>query len=133
MTHRHHPWLKGRDPEFAQPSLKPGIGYDFMHEVASVMLQYPIPGEGDVPVTLAHGKIQLPLGRYLRQKLRLMIGREQKAPPNEKQSAEMRDLYLAALKDPSFISIKQTLTKLDDQTVLNMEARAAIFKKRLSL
>lgn len=133
MTHRHHPWLQGRDPEFAQMSLKPGIGYGFMHEVASTLLQYDYLGEGDVPVTLSHGKTQRLLGRYLRKKLRLMMGRDEKAPRNVEQEEEMRSLYIHSLKDPQFVTIKDTLTKMDDGKVASMEARAAIFKKRQTL
>jgi len=133
MTHRHHPWLNGRDPEFAQMSLKPGIGYAFMHEVASTLLAHDYLGEGDVPVTLSHGKTQRLLGRYLRKKLRLMLGRDEKAIPDVKKQKEMRDLYMASLKDPQFVSIKNTLTEMDAGRVASMEARAEIFKKRGSL
>lgn len=133
MTHRHHPWLQGRDPEFARMSLKPGLGYDFMHEVASTLLQYDYLGQGDVPVTLAHGKTQRLLGRYLRKKLRVMLGRDEKAIPDEKQKEEMRVLYMAALKDPQFVSIKSVLTALDDGRVASIEARAKIFAQRKTL
>lgn len=133
MTHRHHPWLQGRDPEFAQMSLKPGIGYGFMHEVASALLQYDYLGEGDVPVTLAHGKTQRLLGRYLRRKLRVMIGRDEKALPDEKRKEEMRSLYLASLKDPQFVSIKKVFVDQDTPRVISMEAREKIFKQRKKL
>lgn len=133
MTHRHHPWLNGRDPEFAQMSLKPGIGYDFMHEVASTLLQYDYLGEGDVPVTLSHGKTQRILGRYLRKKLRAMMGRDEKAPPNVVQEKEVRDLYVASLKNPQFVSIKTVLTAQSDGLVASQEARAKIFAKRKTL
>lgn len=133
MTHRHHPWLKGRDPEFASMSLKPGIGYGFMHEVASTLLQYDYLGEGDVPVTLSHGKTQRLLGRYLRKSLRRMIGRDEKAPRNVEKEREMLDLYVASLKNPEFVSIKTVLTEMDAGRVASMEARAKIFDKRKTL
>lgn len=74
--------LEGRRPEFARMSLRPGIGYSAMHEVASELLSidYNLP---DVPTVLAHGKRNMPLGRYLRRNLRKMMGRDEKAPPQE--------------------------------------------------
>lgn len=137
MTHRLHPWLKGRDPEFAQMSLKPGLGYDMMHEVASTLMQFNSERscEGDVPVTLAHGKTQMPLGRYLRAKLRLMSGLGDSVPDEVKlaNQKKMHALYTDALRDPAFVSIKDVLTAVDDGKVAAMEARSRIFKKRNTL
>lgn len=137
MTHRHHPWLNGRDPEFARMSLKPGLGYDMMFEVASTLMQFNCEAscEGDVPVTLAHGKTQMPLGRYLRAKLRLMSGLGDKVPEavSRANTQKLHTLYKDALRDPSFVSIATHLSAMDDGAVANMEAKARIFKKRNSL
>lgn len=111
MTKRQDPRLLGREPEFARMSLKPGIGADFMHEVASTMLTHDLDQtEGDVPVSLRHGSRQLPLGRYLRKKLRVAIGRDEKTPQHiiDEQNALMQDVYLRHKSDPDFISIKRS-------------------------
>lgn len=136
MTHRHHPWLEGRDPEFARMSLKPGLGYDFLHEIASTMMQFNLElSEADVPVSLAHGKKQLPLGRYLRKNLRKLIGRDEKAPAHvtDQLSQEMRYVYQNMLETKSHTYIGEALSAVDDGKVAAAEARAKIFKKRTSL
>lgn len=71
--------LSGRHPEFARMSLRPGIGADAMWSVASEMMRY----DASVPVALGRGRKKWPLGRYLRNKLKEMTGREEGATPEE--------------------------------------------------
>lgn len=76
-------------------SLRPGIGLGMMHELASTLLQHKLDEKMiDVPLSLQHGKIQYPLGRYLRRKLRTFIGRPPNAPPEtmEEQQKELQAL-----------------------------------------
>lgn len=81
MTCRDDIRLQGRHPEFARMSLRPGIGADAMADVASTLLQYDLHKKLlDVPPFLRHNRNLLPLGRYLRQRLRKQIGRDAKAP-----------------------------------------------------
>lgn len=81
MTHRLDTRLGGRHPEFARMSLNPGIGADAMHNVASDMMRWDLENTlQDVPFGLRYGRRVLPLGRYLRGKLRKAIGREENAP-----------------------------------------------------
>lgn len=69
--------LEGRHPEFSRMSLKPGIGAPALEKILDIMtspqgaclLQH-----GDVPYVLRHGSKILPLGRYMRSKLREMYG-----------------------------------------------------------
>lgn len=86
--------LNGRKPEFARMSLKPGIGASMMDEVASILLQMDESDLEDVPTSLRHNGRLMPLGRYLRQQLRLRIGRDKKSPTSilEKRKEEMRPL-----------------------------------------
>lgn len=70
MTQHSDIRLRGRHPEFTRMSLKPGIGADAMWNVASEILKYDLDQARDVPLTLRHGSKELPLGRYLRNKLR---------------------------------------------------------------
>lgn len=68
MTHRDDLRLRGREPEFARMSLNPGIGADAMWAVASEMIKY---NRKKAPMVLEFGKSKkLPLGRYLRGKLK---------------------------------------------------------------
>lgn len=136
MTMRDDPRLRGRYPEFARMSLKPGIGADAMHEVADVVMRYNIgDNTGDVPSTLRHGMRELPLGRYLRKKLRVMVGKDEKAPATAmaEMEAELLPLRLAAKKDEKVPSFKAHLINANRGRVQSMEGKVKLFKKRRSL
>lgn len=116
-------------------SRKPGLGYDFMHEVASTILA--LPGEKigtDVPTTLQHGTRTLPLGRYLTRRLRTLTGRDEKAPQAklDEIKEELRPLREAAFDNSR--SFKEEVVKDGDQAVLNAETKSKIFgQKRKTL
>lgn len=76
LTKADDPRLEGRHPEFARMSLKPGIGANFVPEIADVQLRYNDKGE-EVPFGLRHGPKIMPLGRYLVRKLRVQSGRSE--------------------------------------------------------
>lgn len=99
MTAADDKRLLGRPPEFALMSKKPGLGADFMHEVGSELLKHGLDERlVDVPTGLRHGRRVLPLGRYLRRRLRKVIGRDEATPQSEleKSKEEMRPLFKAA-------------------------------------
>ena len=101
LTKDDDPRLEGRRPEFARMSLRPGIGLGMMHDLASVLLEHNLDERMvDVPLSLAHGKQQFPLGRYLRRKLRTFIGRPENAPPEalKQQHDQLQPLRDAAFK-----------------------------------
>lgn len=138
MTKADDPRLLGRHPEFCRMSLRPGIGADMMHEVASTLMQFNLEDrQADVPVSLAHGTRKLPLGRYLRRKLRSYVGKAEEAPEVviAALAEEVRPLYEAAKDaangngDLSRLYFKNALIDADNQAVLNMETRQRIFKK----
>lgn len=125
--------LKGRHPEFARMSLKPGIGSDAMWQVASDMIRFRLDGREDVPYALAHGKRELPLGRHLMGKLRERIGRDAKAP---EAVLHKMDEILLPVREAAFNasrSFKEAIVESNAQTIANMEARALIQKQRKSL
>lgn len=74
LTRKDDPRLNGRHPEFARMSNRPGIGADAMRLLAqSLHTDFgldEIISTGDVPTHLKMGKKTLPIGRYLRKKLR---------------------------------------------------------------
>lgn len=136
MTGKDDERLRGRHPEFARMSLRPGIGADATHDIASTLIQFRLDEtQADVPVSLRHGNKMLPLGRYLRRKIRKYIGQDEKAPQQviDAQQAEVRVLYESALRDPTFVSIKTALVDADKQKVLTMEAKQRIHKKEKPL
>ena len=77
MTAADDTRLKGRYPEFARMSLRPGIGYGALSEVANTLCAYDLDRRlVDVPSALRHGAKEYPLGRYLQRNLREIIGRD---------------------------------------------------------
>lgn len=132
MTSKDDPRLEGRHPEFGRMSLKPGIGADAMFEVASVLLQYGLDEAADVPLALAHGRKELPLGRYLRRRLREAIGRDGKVSQAamDEISREMHAVRLAARGDAEDPSVKSHLMRVMSQRVANFEGRQKLFGKQ---
>lgn len=122
-----------RQPEFCRMSLRPGIGVDGMWDVASKLMEHGLDEVmADVPSALTHGRVNYPIGRYLRGKLREMVGRDKKAPPEalEAIKAELSPLRQAAF-DASR-SFKDALVSASEGRRLNMKVRSEIFKRRKS-
>lgn len=126
--------LLGRHPEFARMSLKPGIGADFMHEVASTVLEFNIVElQGDVPSSLKHGSRNLPLGNYLTRKLRKLVGQDEKAPQStiNKVKEALQPMRETAFENSR--SFKQEVIDANSQKVLNAETKRKIFKQKRKL
>jgi len=99
MTRPDDPRLEGRFPEFCRMSNRPGIGADLMDDLASTILENPNADDlEDVPTSLRHGSRCMPLGKYLRRRLRVRIGMDEKAPQITLDRAEekLRPLRLLA-------------------------------------
>lgn len=135
MTRRNDDRLVGRHPEFARMSNRPGIGSDALWEIASELMRYePLDdriSQGDVPVALRHGGKQLPLGRYLRKKLRVLIGREGLAPDVaiQKIEEELYPLRLAARSSAEAPSLARQMAIANAGAVANFEARQKLQRK----
>lgn len=119
-------------------SLKPGIGKDFMHEVASQLMTYDLDEKlADVPNVLRHASVgkKMPLGRYLRGNLREMIGKDKNATEAGLQEylSEMRALQDAARVDTEAPTLKAQILKRYGQKIASLEAKSKIFKQRSSL
>lgn len=126
---KDHTDLRGRYPERAWMSRKPGIGADFMHEVGSTLMEFNLEEMPDVPSALRQGSRIMPLGRYLRRHLRKVVGREPEAPQVTLDEAKAR---LQALRDTAFEnseSFKETVIRAADGKVARMEALAKIYRK----
>lgn len=140
LTNKNDPkvqeWLKGRHPEFARMSLKPGIGATAAEDIRD-SLQGLLPDD-DVPMALKHGRRSWPLGRYLRSKVRQAFGMEETGTPKEalsKLSKEMSDLYEAYLDKPEnhSKSFKTFLNDMNHQKILNREKKWKLYKSKGSL
>jgi hypothetical protein len=126
--------LEGRLPEFARMSLKPGIGHDMMHDLAHKLMDLNLDEKLlDVPTTLAHGTSEYPLGRYLRKKLRKMIGRDEKTPEKslEAYKEKLRPMRKAAfLASASFAS---EILEASKGRRIQIEAKQRRFSKKARL
>lgn len=132
MTRTDDPRLEGRWPEFARMSLRPGIGYGALHEVAHALLDDRLDGLlQDVPTSL-RGK---PLGRYLRRNLRIMMGYAPEAPQvvRDTQVARLLNLSEDGQSNPENVSLKSQVVEATKQKALNMETRQKIYTKRRAL
>lgn len=141
LTGRDDERLDGRFPEFARMSLRPGIGHGVLQHVAGVLVGHGLDESAlDVPSVLRHGKKLMPLGRYLRRKLRVMIGRDEACPQEviDELQAEMRDLRERVSRDlshPTMAKFKKEAIKnaiIDANMGLKwqVEAREGLRKRR---
>lgn len=134
MTHPDDSRLNGRHPEFARMSNRPGLGYHALHELASEMLRLNLDtSQTDVPVSLRHGSRELPLGRYLRKKLRLMIGKDEKTPQAALKKIEEEMLPVRWRARDNKKSFKVQLVEENKGKIDSLKSRTEIFKQRKSL
>lgn len=71
-------YADGRVAEFIRMSMRPGIGRYAADVISGAFAKSPawvsyVQSTGDVPTSLRHGRVLLPLGRYLRGKIRDVI------------------------------------------------------------
>lgn len=141
MTKVDDPRLKGRHPEFARMSLRPGIGAWAMDEIAHSLMRYKLDEKlADVPESLRHGAKLMPLGRYLRRRLRERIGRDPGCPESvlEEMAKEMQPLSRVEERYSKVFGqtfkrsylVKEDVVAAGAQAALNQEARAKINKGR---
>lgn len=129
-------------PPFARMSLRPGIGGDAMHEIASIHLQY-AEDSIDVVTSLRHGTRLMPLGRYLTRRLRTLTGRDPATPPArlKEMSDALLDVRMAAeavTSSPGFhrfrnLAIKSLLIERDKGKIQSIEARQRLYKRKTHL
>lgn len=125
-------------PEFQRMSLRPGIGAWAMKDVANSLndsfgASY-INEVGDVPVVLRHGKAKLlPLGRYLRRRLRDEMGFDEIG--GQERSMAARRAEMSALREAygSSKAFEAAKPFVDWSAGDSLEARQRIWKKKGSL
>lgn len=119
-------------PEYTRMSLRPGLGHDAMYDVAHVLMHHEYDFE-DVPVALQHGQKKSPLGRYLRKKLRKMVGRDEKCPETvlDKIKEELQPLRQVAFQNST--SLKKELLEKNKTKRLSFLQRKHIHRQGRSL
>lgn len=147
MTSKDDPRLDGRHPEFTRMSLKPGIGADAVADIADALFQ---PGvmerilsTGDVPHSLRIGGKHMPLGRYLRAKLRDAIGMTDgwRDAYKEAKSDHLRSLFYLSQDNPKIQAFYDALrnttvpesSEQREQRLKNFNARTKLHEQRKKL
>lgn len=142
MTAKDDARLQGKHPEFARMSLRPGIGALSVVQVAQALQNRhgwdEISRTGDVPLSLRHGRKDMPLGRYLRVKLREAMEWEDTSSrdnPEEtfRKSAELLVMYQNWLIDPKGPSPREVLESQTEQRRINRETMQRIWSKKGAL
>lgn len=141
MTRRDDPRLDGREPEFALPSRKPGIGRLAIAQIASRYLDLDLDlTESDVPVTLRHGGKEWPLGRQARKWFRLYLAGgngEGKAPElaDPLQSVpEIAEVFASKITlEAKETFLKNWLLDAGAQSIRKLKAREKIYRKKETL
>lgn len=128
--------LNGRWPEFSRMSNRPGLGVSALWEVADTLMKFNLEtSQPDVPSALQHGRRKLPLGRFLRGKLREMVGKDVKAPDETlaEMAEQLSELYSSASSAPSSVRrelFKALIQEDGDQERANFYAKVKIHKPR---
>lgn len=94
--------------------------------------------QADVPSALRHGNKILPLGRYLRRKLRVMLGKDSNAPPEtlaviKEELRKLQEISWSSEETGQFKPVSQVYKEINAQKLTNLETRQRIFKQRKSL
>lgn len=130
LTSPHDDRLKGRHPEFARMSNRPGLGFD----AAELILKADVHLEkrGDVaPMIRAGGKL-MPLGRYIRRHMRIMNGGDGTAPQStlNAMAEELLPLLEASKHDPQNFTLKKQIISAARGRIESMKAKAEMFNSR---
>lgn len=135
LTRKDDPRLGGRHPEFARMSNRPGIGAGAMALLANQLScdagLDDIIRNGDVPTHLKMGRKTLPLGRYLRKKLREELGMPEgwnekaKEKFTAEESAKLQALWRSkgGGQGDSTLTLKQTLIDKWEGKIRSIEWR----------
>lgn len=136
MTKADDPRLKGRFPEFCRMSLHPGIGALAVPALGAELTTEvgcrEVTVVGDVPASYGVGRQSMPLGRYLRRKLREEVGFETSGA-QDKPSA-VRAAELRALCERDGVAATLAARQMKDEARMNqVEGKARIWSKKGSL
>lgn len=139
LTAKDDTRLRGREPEFSRMSRRPGIGFGAMEDIASTLLEIEDYRElVDVPTELRTEGRKLPIGRYLRRRLRILMGRSPDTPEvvRAQMALELQDVYENSRKAPQGFrqaEFKRLAVEKSEGQFRNFEARRAIFKQEKKL
>lgn len=139
MTKPNDPRLEGREPEFALMSKGIGRGYlDVIQKYWGNYIHEYLRENEDVPKSLLHGERELPLGRYMVDKLRerfgvLEIVRAKNKRKAQERLQDMRYDGANPKKDENGQTIGYKVLAERDQRILNKSTLRVIKKKERKL
>lgn len=137
LTRTDDPRLNGRWPEFARMSLRPGIGRGILPAVAQSLIDFNLDQtQADVPGSLRHGRLELPLGRYLKSNLRKIVNGQEKTPDAVLEQIfkeKVLPLLEAARRDSSAPSLKQQVLKASQGSRLRIIGRSKLYKQKRTI
>lgn len=122
-----------RYPEFTRMSLKPGIGLGAMDEVASSIMAHKLADSCDVPSGLRHGSRIYPLGRYLRNALRVRVGHDEGAHPATIAQLEEAVREVREYAFENSVSFASALVERSEGSRASIAARHSIYKSRRTI
>lgn len=126
--------LAGRHPEFSRQSRRPGVGAFAVAQMVQLVNQYCDPHElHDVPnhILVAAGK-QQPLGRYMRNKLRLALGLPEGAPEDVLREAwEEQVLPMWKVAKEMGVSLSQAFAITNEGYEASLKYKANRFKGKI--
>lgn len=119
--------LEGRWPEFARMSLRPGIGFNALDDISQTYMVFDLDKRGgDVAAGNRVGASIKPMGRYLRGKLRDMLGMENEGFTDKELSSVWEGLKDVPAGTFKRLAFKNALIDLSAQRIGSMEVRAKI-------
>jgi len=135
MTNKNDERLKGRHPEFARLSLKPGIGAEGALVLSRHLSQHRelvLDENGDVPSAITYGNKNKPLGNYLRQILRKELNVDKALCLQKKQETlyEEKSQMLELFKGEALYKEEQRLREEELQKCINLEAKFNIYNNK---
>lgn len=139
LTKEGDKYLEGKKPEFSLMSRRPGIGYGSLPVIVqganTLCYQNHMDIEQDVPKQINFGKEAMPLGRYLREKLRKIYGYDTKEHKRQRgkkyeavQDEKMRQE--AVLAREAGRDVLQAEIEDRIQKIKKMEVRQKLFSRR---
>lgn len=137
MTAKDDSRLNGRHPEFARMSLRPGIGAHSVPAIASALNTVhgaALVAQGqDVPLSLNHGRKSLPLGRYLRRKLREEMGFDDVSGASGQAVRRLEEVLKVRAHPQGTKGAIAQEEALEKVRILQVETKARIYAKKGSL
>lgn len=139
MTNKYDERLQGRYPEFCRMSNRPGIGATAIPALSKLLtnefVEQKMILDGDVPNVLKHGGKSYPLGRYLKSKLRLSIGKEAECPDHVllKLMNDRKDLIFTLFETGQYSHGEAMQILNNKQQILNLETKFQIYSKENKL